>query len=191
MSIAKLGLMNGAISDESYVKLLECYWGFWQGAETFVYGHDNVRYKLPDAEQRKGFAGKIKDDIHHFKQSDTPDNPSAVEYFRWVNDLPSALGVIYVLEGSTNGAQKAIAPALFRTKGWGPENGAAFYNAYGDNQSVLWNNFVEFLNKQVFDESQIKTAIDSAIKTFEALQQRVDAAFPQLPSTPSVPEFIV
>lgn len=54
---------------------------------------------------------------------------------------PFALGILYVIEGSTLGG-KVIYKHLQKTLGLNEESGAAYFYGYGDHTGELWKNFL-------------------------------------------------
>jgi len=79
-------------------------------------------------------------------------------------------GCLYVLEGATLGGA-VIARHLQQTFGLHAQNGAAFYNAYGQSIGPMWKSFGEALSEFVIatasDEDEI---IRTAGLTFESLR---------------------
>ena len=66
----------------------------------------------------------------------------------FINDLPSLLGAMYVMEGSTLGGQiiaRHVQVALSLVQG----NGDAFLRGHGSQTGPLWKEFCEMLKTQV------------------------------------------
>jgi heme oxygenase len=81
--------------------------------------------------------------------------------------LPSGVGCLYVLEGSTLGGQiisRRIASCLQVRE----ESGGAFFCAYGDAVGQRWSEFKEFTNSHI-NHSGVQETIKAALQTFEAL----------------------
>jgi len=78
------------------------------------------------------------------------------------------LGVLYVLEGSTNGA-KYIAMSLMRTWGLQPGPGLAYLDPHGDQQKPRWQAFKDDMNGAGLTEAEQAELIDSARQTFQAV----------------------
>jgi len=68
-------------------------------------------------------------------------------------DLPSALGALYVIEGSTLGGQ-VISRHLERTLGITPEQGGAFFAGYGAETESLWREYLDLLESHATEENR-------------------------------------
>lgn len=81
-----------------------------------------------------------------------------------------ALGCLYVLEGSTLGAQ-FIVKQLERTLKLNPQNGAAFFTGYGTKTRDMWSVFNDAANAYA-GEDHVRTAdaIDAACWTFSCFE---------------------
>lgn len=84
--------------------------------------------------------------------------------------LPQALGVLYVLEGSTLGGQ-FIRKEVSRRLGLGPGTGCAFFAGYGDQTGPLWRAFCISLTDFTQAHPGMGDAIVStAAETFERFE---------------------
>lgn len=87
-----------------------------------------------------------------------------------LRDTASALGSMYVIEGSALGGQ-VIAPMLERHLGLTPERGARYFHGHGPRTGAMWREFREVIAHEVGDgEAATDTACDSARRTFAALR---------------------
>lgn len=90
-------------------------------------------------------------------------------------DVSEALGMLYVIEGSTLGG-KLIARHLERTLGVTSRSGAQFYSSYGPDRGPRWTHFKRALD--TFGTShpdQSDRAIQAAADTFDALRAQMAA----------------
>lgn len=79
-----------------------------------------------------------------------------------------ALGVMYVIEGSTLGGRvilKNIQPALQYTE----ENGATYFGGYGANTGKYWESFMQVLTNYPEDEATEQEVIAGADYAFSAI----------------------
>src|SRR5262249_36575930 len=89
-----------------------------------------------------------------------------------VDSPEQAIGTIYVMEGSTHGAQyisKRLA-AHFNLDG----NGLRFYEGYGKDTMPQWQAFKTYLDSAFDTARDGDTIVASAVHTFEALQDWMD-----------------
>jgi len=82
--------------------------------------------------------------------------------------LEDTLGYLYVIEGSTLGAQ-VITRMLQKKLGLTARTGGKFFYGYGHSTKIMWDKFCHQLN-QVDDISQQNNIIVSACFTFYSLQ---------------------
>ena len=141
-----------------YRLLLEAYYGFIQPLEGVIRqhigdGHFNIEQRLraPKLEVDLTFLGSTELD----KLPEFPD-------FSFVHDEASALGSLYVLEGSTLGGTFIV--QMIRHK-FPLENGLLYFAGYGDNNTTMWTEFTQVLNKEHSTVFQDK-AVNAANTTF-------------------------
>lgn len=80
-----------------------------------------------------------------------------------------ALGVLYVLEGSTLGGQ-VILRHVARLHGFSAEEGGAYYGGRGCEAGALWASFRAELERRAGDEAAQVSAVAAAIAAFEAMR---------------------
>ena len=78
----------------------------------------------------------------------------------------SLLGLLYVLEGSTNGA-KFMAKTLRKGLNLPEDRGAKYFDRYGDLQRERWTNFKATMNAQGFEQSEIDALVVEAKRMFQ------------------------
>ena len=92
--------------------------------------------------------------------------------------LARALGCAYVLEGATLGGQ-LVRRHLARTLGLGPDTGAAYYHAYGDDVGPMWRAFLAGLAVAVArDGCPPDEVLAGARDTFDALADWLGRTLP-------------
>jgi heme oxygenase len=78
------------------------------------------------------------------------------------------LGMLYVLEGSTNGNRfivRAVRGGLRLT----PGTGDSYLNCYGEEQPVRWQSFKQGLESATFTEAEYQQLADGAVLIFQAV----------------------
>jgi heme oxygenase (biliverdin-IX-beta and delta-forming) len=91
-----------------------------------------------------------------------------------VRTFHRALGCLYVLEGSTLGAQ-FIAGHISGRFAIGEDSGGSFFNAYGSAVPQRWSDFRAFVRSRVESE-QVDELHSGAKETFEALDAWLSSA---------------
>jgi len=87
-----------------------------------------------------------------------------------ISTFPQAVGCLYVLEGSTLGAQ-VILKCIRASSGLDSENGAAFFSGYGASTGPMWQAFLKFLSELTFTPHEAEQATAAARETFERLER--------------------
>lgn len=90
------------------------------------------------------------------------------------------LGVLYVLEGSSNGGQ-VIARVLRRAWNW-PEDSLRSLDPHGGQTRIRWAEFRERLDGQRFDEREQEAIVAAASGTFDGISAVMDAVEATPPS---------
>ncbi len=90
-----------------------------------------------------------------------------------VAEIPELLGMLYVLEGSTNGG-RFIARAVGRSLGLPPGPGLRYLDPYGDEQPARWEAFKDDLRAAAFTPAEHGRMVDGAKAMFRGLVRVFD-----------------
>jgi heme oxygenase (biliverdin-IX-beta and delta-forming) len=145
-------------STASYVELLLLLYPFHLRASELL---SAFALELPNNIPDPARAGNIRADLDHFgvvvknESPDTPDMPI-------VDSVEAALGMYYVLEGSTMGGQ-IISRILSNSMNVNPDIGFSFFNPYQSQTVPRWEKFKSYLNAAAdqLDQEQIISAANS------------------------------
>ncbi len=96
------------------------------------------------------------------------------------------LGMLYVLEGSTNGS-KFIARAIRGAYGLGQGPGASYLDPHGDLQQERWQAFKHDMDGVGFTETEASAIIDAASRMFRALTDVSDELSENAGGSPARP----
>jgi heme oxygenase len=160
-------LMDGSLSRAAYGEMLQRFYGFYRPLEAqlqnvSIAGLDiHARLKTPLLERDLRALGCYDETLPL-----CPDVPV-------INSTARALGCMYVLEGATLGGQ-LIARQL-RKLGTTPENGAAFFNSYGENVGEMWKAFAAVTNAYAVANGHEDEMTAAACETFIAFERWLTA----------------
>ena len=174
---ARLPLMDEALTVERYRQMLTRLLGFYAPLEQRLAGADWSRIAL-DPERRRKWPLLVAD-LRALALTD-----AQIEALPRCDDLPEArsladaLGCLYVLEGATLGGQLVRRHVAARL-GLGPQNGCAFFAAYGDAVGPMWREYQQRLATLV-DSGAVEAdeVVGAARRTFDALTRWLDAMTP-------------
>lgn len=118
---------------------------------------------------------QLRDDLNSFDidSTDTAASVATARFALWTRRLAESrpvtlIGVLYVLEGSTNGG-RYIARAIRRGLGLSGARGAAYLDPHGEEQAQRWGAFKETLDSLELDEPSQLAIIAGARETFAAI----------------------
>lgn len=158
-----IAMGEGDMTLAGYSDVLRRFYPFWAMVEEAAYNRSDVKAVLPDIEERKLSANLAKD-LRALNVSPAPSCPPIT----WVHDLPSAMGTIYVIEGSTLGG-RVIVKRVMDQLGLTPENGCSYYFGYGPETGNKWKGFMAALEACQFSDDDATKVVAAATKTFDAL----------------------
>lgn len=170
------GLTKPDYSLANYRKLLLIYFHLYQALEgqisqfistqacAFNY---TARYKLSWLSKDIAF---FKDDPHA-----SGNVPCLGMVLPEIENIGQLIGVLYVLEGSTLGG-KLIFGSLVNYHGLNNNQGACFFNGYGERTPLMWQDFLCFSDIIFGDDAQCQVAKVAACQTFQLFKQVLDDA---------------
>lgn len=162
-------IVSPDVTKEEYGKYLEHMYAVNRDVEQNVY--PKLKNVVADVDNRNK-AHQIEADLKAINYNQplpaanpiTAGKPEMSEAF--------ALGVMYVIEGSTLGGRvilKNIGPALQLTE----ENGASYFGGYGANTGRYWESFMQVLTNYPDSQEAEQEVIAGADFAFSAIYQHM------------------
>lgn len=87
--------------------------------------------------------------------------------------IPFALGILYVVEGSTLGG-RFILKNVSKLPELSGENGVSYFNGYGDKTGSFWKSFLNFLAEYEQENNCGEEIIEGAIFAFDNIYKHFD-----------------
>ncbi|WP_250525755.1 biliverdin-producing heme oxygenase [Caballeronia sp. GAWG2-1] len=165
-----LDLMQDSLQRAEYIALLERFYGYIAPWEDVAGAQMPESLQVFFDERRK--APLIAADLAVLTGERVP--VGSVPRAHALYDLPqiksvaSAIGSMYVMEGSTLGG-RFIAPHVAKLLDLEPGFGNAYFEGYGSHTGSMWNAFRTTAAATV-PEAQYDEAVHAAIATFESMQ---------------------
>jgi heme oxygenase len=163
-------MMAGTMSLEQYKEFLQKFYGFHLSLEQALADFNWSEVGIDFDERRK--IAFLEQDLRALGLTDAD-----IALLPKADDLPpmksieEAVGVMYVMEGSTLGGQ-IQARQVQKMFGIGAENGAAYFSSYGANVGVMWKAYSEAIVRTASDNAAKEAMIiASAKETFAALER--------------------
>lgn len=162
-------MMDGTMSREQYKEFLQKFYGFHvpleQALSAFSWSAVGINF---DERRKTSF---LEQDLRSLGMTDSEiallpksDNLPAL------GSLEVAIGVMYVMEGSTLGGQ-IQSRQVQKLFGFTAENGTAYFSSYGANVGLMWKACCEAIVLVANnDEAKEEIIIGSAQATFAALE---------------------
>lgn len=164
-----LDLLQTPLSRERFTRLLERFWGFhavWEPAIGRALADDaflNPRLKLARLQADLVALGRSPDDIARL-----PLCFEAAQLAPLPRRPATALGALYVLEGSTLGGQ-VITRALGAAP-WLPPAGLTYFDPYGARTGAMWRDFRDYVADRSTPAADAEM-LAAAKATFERLRR--------------------
>lgn len=167
---SRLEIFSPGYDVQTYTRLLERFYGFWQPLETELCKLSGLAASTLDLESRLK-AHLLEADLRRLGAE--PERLARCTRLPGVQTFFAGLGCMYVLEGSTLGAQ-FIARHLRERFGIDESSGGAFFNAYGGSAGKRWSDFRTFLISHA-GTGPDDEIVGAARETFEALDEWLEA----------------
>ena len=162
-----VGRIKGVRSSADYESLLRLMYGFYAALEVqlqpFLMHEPGI-----DFLNRRKAAWLVKD----IETIGSAEDLSCCEVLPEINSPSSALGAMYVLEGSTLGGQ-IIAKMLRQQLRVDDDRGLSFFLSYGADTTAMWERFKAHLS-QPFDRQEQSEIIRTANDTFITFRNWID-----------------
>ncbi|MBF04795.1 MAG: hypothetical protein CMP76_16055 [Flavobacterium sp.] len=148
---------------DAYGELLLKLYNFYESIESKLH-NEITEMIVPDIKSRKH--------VHHLKHDlysiDYEIKGIHNNFASKITNLSYALGVLYVIEGSTLGG-KIIANLLKRQLNLDDCSEVSYFNSYGEATDEMWNNFKQYIatSEEFIDKDEM---VLGAKETFEALR---------------------
>ena len=144
-------------SHKQYAQLLNAFYGYIYPVQEKINRFINPAV-VPDMNERRN-ASFIVRDLQHLGIALNTDLCTDLPV---INDHPSAMGALYVLEGSTLGGKiiaKTISEKIPSPEAFG------FFKGYGPETGPMWKKFTQYL-EHPFNQQAAATVVYSATSTF-------------------------
>lgn len=153
-----------------YAELLEIMYGFYEPVQRAITPF------LPADRKRGRQSQNILRDLIDIG-SPMSSSPQLCDVLPCVDGTPDAIGVLYVLEGSTLGGT-IIASMIGKQLNIPVDNGFSFFNAYGERTKSMWEEFRSWLNENRDDQEKerIITAATETFVTFKTWLRQYESA---------------
>lgn len=138
-----------------------------------VYASEAIRSILPDLQQRRRLE-LIEQDLHDLEIPVPPGSLTKAE-FAVPLDMPTALGWLYVSEGSTLGA--AILSKEAAKLGLSDSFGARHFAAHPEGRGLSWQRFTATLDALQLSEKEEARVIEGANHAFRRVQNLAKTLF--------------
>ncbi|MDQ6471924.1 biliverdin-producing heme oxygenase [Flavobacterium sp. LHD-80] len=160
-------IMSPEMKIEDYIFYLNLMHDVHNDTETFVFPF--FTDLLEDLELRKK-KHLIENDLSFLnaKKSD------AVKVFQTEGiSAPFALGILYVVEGSTLGG-RFILKNVSKFPELSGDQGVSYFNGYGDKTGSFWKSFLNFLSEYEQEHNCGDEIIEGAIFAFDSIYKHFD-----------------
>lgn len=146
---------------EGYSRLLKAFYGFMMPLEQKI-GQYIDPERLPDYPQRRRAAALI-DDLEALGMTGIGESIAQCAEVDYIDSYASAMGALYVCEGSSLGGSVIVDMIKKRVNIKGEP--FAFFSSYGSRTMGMWHDFLVALNAYP-DQAEASVTLKSAGQTF-------------------------
>ncbi|MFP5428734.1 MAG: biliverdin-producing heme oxygenase [Gammaproteobacteria bacterium] len=159
---ARLPFFSADFDRAAYRRLMQAYFGFHAPLESLLGAYQECeRVKTPTL---------VTDLLALAMTRAQIDTLPLCRALPQISDQASALGVMYVVEGSTLGGQ-VLKRAMTERLALGADSGAGFLDVYGPLTGARWRSFLERLEQAPSAAKDQTRTVQAAIATFECFEQ--------------------
>jgi heme oxygenase len=154
-------ILNPSVIQAEYQKYLSGLYGLTIACEDQVF--PIINHIVPQLEKRYK-SKKIIEDLSFTGFSDLKIDE--LPYYQYeFSTVAEALGIMYVLEGSSLGG-RILYKHVNQYLGLDAQNGAAYFWGYGNETGPMWKSFISEVARFAVENGEGQKIIDSAVKTF-------------------------
>jgi len=164
-------LMKPGLTRQAYALVLKAFHEFYVALEPWLLPALQSGWPDPELYHYQCRAALLAHDLRDlgYRPMTPPARPLACESPIELGSRGSVLGVLYVLEGATQGGS-VIAPRVVRELGLSPGFGARYFHLYADQ---CWDDVLALMAAPSL-QSCSRRAVESARQTFLTLQVYLD-----------------
>jgi len=170
--------VRGTLPRELYLRwlgqLLHIHAALESHLDRLVAGHPRFGAVFDDTRRK---VGPLRKDLAFLgAAADQPALPAASAMVAWMDALAGTqplalLGVLYVLEGSTNGSKfiaRKVRPAYSLPA---DGSGTAYLDPYGDAQPARWQEFKAAMDALSLPAGEVEALVAAAQHTFDSIRE--------------------
>lgn len=125
---------------------------------------------IPDLDQRKK-KYLIEEDLLFLNHNKTT---SSTVFDKTEMSVPFALGVFYVIEGSSLGG-RFILKNIVNNKQLSNDQGVSYFKGYGDKTGSFWKNFLNILAEYEQNNNGADSIIEGAVYAFDSIYNHFES----------------
>lgn len=160
-------LVTNLLTREAYILYLKRLYGVVAPCEQHVY--PVLKDIVSDIEERKKSA-LITLDLQKLGITNEPELLSKDDLLSLTQNIDTAMGCLYVLEGSTLGGN-IIFKNVQQTLHIDSDTGAAYFSVYGANVGKMWKSFLDMFTSYAVTTGNEEEIINGAVRTFGEIEK--------------------
>jgi len=153
---------------EDYIHYLSLMHDVHKNTEEVVY--PLLSQIIPDLDQRKK-KHLIEEDLSFLNHNKTT---SSTVFDKTEMSVPFALGVFYVIEGSSLGG-RFILKNIVNNKQLSNDQGVSYFKGYGDKTGSFWKNFLNILAEYEQNNNGADSIIEGAVYAFDSIYNHFES----------------
>ncbi len=174
-------LMSPELTIEQYAQIISFWYSYVKPCEELIRSNQTMAEAIPDIEARYKDS-LLENDLNNLGiQPDTLPASTITPPLHHTTDM---LGFIYVMEGSSMGAQLIV--HKLKEHSWYNEGITNFYAGYKKENGKMWSAFKKQLLALELSDAEEAQVVESAKQTFTTLEQWMNLQGQQQMSLPAL-----
>lgn len=166
-------LMNPSVTREEYGRYMQSMFPIVSIVEDKIYPVlSNI---FPDLDKRSKLP-HLTDDLTFLQLPVNQPGLLITHESLITTSIPHAIGIVYVLEGSTLGG-RIIVKNITSALGFDKNHGASYFTGYGEQTGPLWKSFLNSLTQYEITSGNGEAIMEGARQAFQAIHDQISRAY--------------
>ncbi len=163
-------ILTSQADKEHYKDVLKTFYGFYLPLEQKFESLEDWKNQDFDMVKRRKTPLLIQDMKSMEMTDEEISQIEMCENLPTINNMPEALGCLYVVEGATLGGQ-IVSNKLKETLGLTANTGSAFFNSYKENVRPMWKEFSDFITKYSEENKIEEPIVEASDQTYHKFNE--------------------
>ena len=158
-------ILTSQADKEHYKDVLKTFYGFYLPLEKKLESLEDWKDQDFDLTKRRKTQMLLQDMKSMNMTDEEISQIEMCDKLPTIDNLPQALGCLYVVEGATLGGQ-IVSGKLKETLGLTADTGSSFFNSYRENLRPMWKEFSDFITRYSQETKIEEPIVEASDETY-------------------------